>query len=128
MRRRDVLGLVAGLAAARGAQAAEVQTRRVEGAVAAVEIAWDRWGIPHVTAQTMEDAFFGQGYAAATLRMWQMDLARRRALGRLAVVFGATFVPFDMAARTVAFRGDMAAEWGHHDSGCRHSRGPGCGG
>lgn len=115
MHRREMLAAMAGLATGGVAQAAVATTERVDGVAAPVEIAWDRWGIPHVTARSIEDAFFGQGYAAATLRLWQMDLQRRRALGRLAVVFGPAFVPFDIAARTVAFRGPIEAEWGHHD-------------
>lgn len=114
MRRRDVIGLAAGLAAV-GEVRSEVRGERVEGIGATMEIAWDRWGIPHINAESQEDAFFGQGYAAASMRLWQMDLARRRSLGRLAVAFGAEFVPFDIAARTVAFRGDVEAEWRHQD-------------
>ena len=117
MRRRDVVAgaaaLGASLGAAGGARAQTVE--RVQGLGAPLSIGWDRWGIPHVEAGSVADAFFGQGYAVATLRLWQMDLARRRTLGRLAAVFGPAFVPFDVAARTVRFRGDVAAEWAHHD-------------
>ncbi len=120
MRRREVLGAAAGMALGAGAGGgvpggAAVRTQIVAGLGAAVEIAWDRWGIAHISAGSQADAFFGQGYAAAVLRLWQMDLQRRRALGRLAVAFGPDFVPYDVAARTVAFRGDVAAEWAHHD-------------
>jgi penicillin amidase len=59
----------------------------------------------------VNDAFFGQGYAAATLRLWQVDILRRRWLGRLAEVFGATFVPFDQAARLFLYRGPLEEEW-----------------
>ena len=54
---------------------------------------------------------FGQGYAAATLRLWQLDVLRRRQLGRLAEVFGPSFVPFDQAARLFLYRGPLDAEW-----------------
>ena len=67
----------------------------------------DRWGVPHITARSIEDAFIGQGYTAATLRLWQMDLGRRRGLGQLAAVMGPAFVPFDHAARQVLYRGDV---------------------
>jgi penicillin amidase len=87
------------------------ETRRVAGLAAPVEIVSDRHGIPHISAAGIEDAFFGQGYAAAALRLWQIDLAHRRGLGRLAAAFGPDFVPFDQAARRLLFRGDMAAEW-----------------
>lgn len=115
--RRQSLSLAAaaGIAPQAQAEGTREQTQRVRGPHGPVNIAWDRWGIPHITAMSTEDAFFGQGYAAACARLWQMDLNRRRALGRLAVAFGPDFVPHDIAARTVAFRGEIAAEWGHHD-------------
>ena len=47
------------------------QTREatVRGIAAPLDIAIDRWGIPHISAGSVNDAFFGQGYAAATLRL-----------------------------------------------------------
>ncbi len=98
-----LLGLFAGPALA--------ETVRVDGLGAPVEITTDRWGVPHIGAQSQADAFFGQGYAAASNRLWQMDIARRRMLGRMAVAFGPDFLPLDVAARTLLFRGDLAAEW-----------------
>ena len=62
--------------------AAMAETRSVAALAAPIEIVTDREGIPHITAATIEDAFFGQGYAAASARLWQMDIGRRRALGR----------------------------------------------
>lgn len=83
----------------------------VQGIGATLDIAIDRWGIPHISAGSVNDAFFGQGYAAATLRLWQIDIVRRRGLGRLAAVFGPTFVPFDQAARLFLYRGPIEQEW-----------------
>ncbi|MEA2802647.1 MAG: penicillin amidase [Rhodospirillaceae bacterium] len=93
--------------------AATGQTREaaVRGIAAPLDIAIDRWGIPHISAGSVNDAFFGQGYAAATLRLWQLDILRRRQLGRLAEVFGPAFVPFDQAARLVLYRGPLDEEW-----------------
>lgn len=51
-------------------------------------IARDKYGIPHIYTQDEDDLFFGQGYAAAQDRLWQMDLWRRAAAGRLAEVLG----------------------------------------
>jgi penicillin amidase len=112
MRRRGLLKGAAVLAGAmRAVPAFAASDMAMQGLSAPVEIVTDRHGIPHITAQTIPDAFFGQGYAAATHRLWQMDLSRRRGLGRLAAAFGPDFVPFDIAARTMLFRGDLAAEW-----------------
>src|SRR5471030_2654419 len=89
------------------------QTREaaVQGLSAPLDISIDRWGIPHVSAANVNDAFFGQGYAAATLRLWQLDIAHRRQLGRLAEAFGPNFVPFDQAARLFLYRGPLDVEW-----------------
>jgi penicillin G amidase len=83
----------------------------VQGLSAKLEITVDRWGIPHISAGNVNDAFFGQGYTAAMMRLWQLDLNHRRQLGRLAEVFGPTFVPYDQAARLFLYRGPLAEEW-----------------
>ncbi|KYK23272.1 hypothetical protein AYK25_10170, partial [Thermoplasmatales archaeon SM1-50] len=43
----------------------------------------DSYGVPHVYAETKEEIAFGVGYAIAEDRLWQADLFRREATGRL---------------------------------------------
>ncbi len=43
----------------------------------------DEYGVPHVFASTYENLSFGVGYAIAEDRLWQADLFRREATGRL---------------------------------------------
>jgi penicillin G amidase len=76
-----------------------------------VEVLRDPWGIAHVYAQTVDDLFFAQGFVAAQDRLWQMEVWRRIAEGRLAEVAGPDYVARDMFARLLAYRGDMEAEW-----------------
>ena len=83
----------------------------VDGVDRPVEIIVDRWGVPHIYAQTQRDAFFAQGFNAARDRLFHIDLWRRRGLGRLAEVFGEAHVERDRAARLFLYRGDMRAEW-----------------
>lgn len=64
-------------------------TLKVAGLTAAVTIYRDAYGIAHVRAANELDAWFGQGYAAAQDRLWQMEMDRRRASGRWAEVAGA---------------------------------------
>src|SRR5258706_14185748 len=90
---------------------APVETLRVPGLKAAVEIRIDRWGVPHIYAKTQADLFFAQGFNAARDRLFQIDLWRRRGLGQLAEVFGPSFVDQDRAARLFLYRGDMDREW-----------------
>jgi penicillin amidase len=89
----------------------ERHTRVVRGLSSPVEILVDRWGVPHIYASSSHDAFFAQGFNAARDRLWQIDLWRRRGLGRLAEVFGPDFVKRDRAARLFLYRGDMRPEW-----------------
>ena len=48
----------------------------------------DRYGIPRIFAENRRDLFFGLGYAVAEDRLFQMDLHRRIALGRLSEILG----------------------------------------
>ncbi len=75
------------------------------------EIRIDTWGIPHVRAASRRDAFFVQGFSAARERLWQLDIWRKRGLGRMAADFGPGFLAQDRAARLFLYRGDMDAEW-----------------
>jgi penicillin amidase len=43
----------------------------------------DEYGVPHVFAETREELAYGVGYAIAEDRLWQADLFRREATGRL---------------------------------------------
>ena len=81
------------------------------GLSAEVEILIDRFGVPHIYAESLDDVFYAQGWNAARDRLWQLDLWKRRGDGTLAEVFGSEFVEKDRAARLFLFRGDMHAEW-----------------
>lgn len=81
------------------------------GLAAEVEILVDRWGVPHIYADSLDDVFYAQGWNAARDRLWQLDLWKRRGDGTLSEVFGREFVEKDRAARLFLFRGDMHAEW-----------------
>ncbi|WP_298045661.1 penicillin acylase family protein [uncultured Citricoccus sp.] len=76
-----------------------------------VEVLVDRWGVPHIYAQSRMDAYVAQGFQAARDRLFQIDLWRRRGLGRLSEVLGPGHVPQDRATRLFLYRGDMRAEW-----------------
>lgn len=97
----------------RSAVAAPVSRPRqvtAAGLSAPIEIIDDPWGVPHIRAQSIPDAYFGQGYVVARDRLFQIDLSHRRELGRLAEVFGPQFAAHDAVARLFLFRGDLEAE------------------
>jgi len=58
------------------------------GLIGEVTIRRDRWGVAHIAAGNEMDAWFGQGFAAAHDRLWQMEYDRRRAMGRWAEAAG----------------------------------------
>lgn len=60
-----------------------------------VEVYYDTYGIPHIYAQEEEDAFRSLGYVHAQDRLWQMELIRRIAEGKLSQVFGKDLVDTD---------------------------------
>ena len=49
---------------------------------------FDDYGVPHIYAATQKDAMTTLGYVHAQDRLWQMELMRRIAPGRLAEIFG----------------------------------------
>jgi penicillin G amidase len=66
-----------------------------------VEIRRDEWGIPHIWAQNEHDLYFAAGFAVAQDRLWQLDLFRRAATGRLSEIMGEPAIAIDELARTV---------------------------
>jgi penicillin amidase len=77
---------------------------RVPGLDREASVYRDRWSIPHIRAATSGDAFFALGYVHAQDRLWQMDAARMRMLGRWSEWVG----PGGVAADTLARRLDVA--------------------
>ena len=114
--------IAAGLASAAAAQDSTAVKREawaVAGLNAPAQMVVDHWGVPHIFAASARDAFFLQGYNAARDRLWQIDLWRKRGLGRLSASFGPSYVAQDRAARLFLYRGDMAAEWAAYGAGAR---------
>jgi penicillin amidase len=77
----------------------------VRGLSGDVEVIRDRWGVPHIYAGSAEDLFFAQGYVTAQDRLWQMEMWRRAAEGRLAEILGPAALPRDRQARLLKYRG-----------------------
>ena len=66
-----------------------LSTIRTEAEIpGSVELVRDRWGVPHVFAETDAGAMFGLGYATAQDRAFQMHYMLRIVQGRLAEVAG----------------------------------------
>ena len=74
-------------------------TPTVKGLDGPVEVYRDGYGVPHVRARSAHGAFFGQGFATAQDRLWQMDYDRRRAYGRWAEFAGGAALEQDTQMR-----------------------------
>jgi len=74
---------------------------RLSGLKAPVTVARDDLGIPHITADSEEDAYFALGFVHAQDRLWQMEIQRRLGAGRLAEVVGEKALPTDKFMRTL---------------------------
>ncbi len=70
-----------------------------------VEIIRDSYGVPRILARTENDALFALGYVHASDRLWQMDLSRRLAQGRLAERFGKRALATDKLMRALDLDG-----------------------
>ena len=73
----------------------------IEGIQNEVEILWDKWGIPHVYGNSVEDVFFTQGYIHARHRLFQMELYRRLTTGELSEVVGEAMIDSDKHYKTI---------------------------
>src|ERR1039458_7816945 len=67
----------------------------LRGLHAAVSVQRDEFGVPHIFADDEVDAYRALGYAQAEDRLFQLDLMRHVASGRLAEWFGPSLLPYD---------------------------------
>lgn len=56
---------------------------------------FDDYGVPHIYATNEHDAMIALGYVHAQDRLWQMELMRRIAPGKLSEIFGSTMLKND---------------------------------
>jgi penicillin amidase len=83
----------------------------VSGLRAPVEVLFDGHGVPHVYASGAEDAWFTAGLMHARDRLWQMELYRRAARGRLSEILGERTLPIDRRFISLDLAGAAEAEW-----------------
>ncbi|MCP5094404.1 MAG: penicillin acylase family protein [Chloroflexi bacterium] len=89
----------------------------ISGIHAPIEILRDRWGVPHIYAQTERDLFFAQGFTHAQDRLFQMDLNRRIGAGRLSELVGPPGISTDRIARTLGWPRVIQAQLDGGDDG-----------
>lgn len=73
---------------------------KLQGLEAPVEVLRDPWGVPHIYAKSNHDLLFAQGFVQAQDRLWQMEINRRLASGRLSEIIGPETLSIDRLLRT----------------------------
>lgn len=74
---------------------------RIKGLHASVQIIRDKWGVPHIYAENLDDLLCAEGYVHAQDRLWHMELNRRIGHGRLAEIFGKVAADTDRMLRVI---------------------------
>jgi penicillin amidase len=111
---RSLAGLGAGVAKALAVAGSGRAYPRVDGGLEVdglerrATITRDRFGVPHVEAASEADAIFGQGFVQAQDRLFQLELFRRAAAGRLAEVLGPSALEPDRFMRRLGIAGRAA--------------------
>lgn len=72
-----------------------------------VEVKYDKYGIPHIYAQSERDAYLTLGWVHAQDRLFQMEMIRRVAYGQLSEILGEPLIDFDKSMLTLGI-GEMA--------------------
>jgi penicillin amidase len=83
----------------------------IPGLSAPVAISFDADGIPRIRAANATDAAAALGFVHARDRMFQMDLMRRAASGRLSEIAGAATLPFDRTMRVLGLGRRAVADY-----------------
>lgn len=87
------------------------QSASLPGLSGPVDIAYDADWVPRIHAQTDLDAAEALGFLHARDRMFQLDLMRRAASGRLSEIVGPVTLPMDRMVRTLGLRRRAVADF-----------------
>ena len=91
-------------------QTARIPGFSTPGLLAPAQVAFDADGIPRIRAASATDAAAALGFVHARDRMFQMELMRRAASGRLSELAGAATLRIDRLTRTLGLRRRAEAE------------------
>jgi penicillin amidase len=74
---------------------------RLSGLASEVRVTRDGYGVPAISASNRRDLFFALGFVTAQDRLFQMELSRRTAVGRLSEWLGAEAAATDSLMRKI---------------------------
>ena len=83
---------------------------RLKGLQESVSVSYDNYGVPHIKAKNDHDLFLAFGYVHAQDRLFQMEMTRRLAQGKLSEVLGIDLIAVDKLYRTLGI-GTFAKKW-----------------
>src|SRR3984957_14674331 len=95
------------------------QQARIAGLSGPVDIGFDPHGIPRIRAASRTDAAAALGFMHARDRMFQMELMRRAASGRLSEIAGPATLTIDRMMRTLGLRQHAVADFATLPPGTR---------
>lgn len=78
-------------------------TAEIRALAGPVVVSFDARDVPYIEANGEDDAYAAQGYVVARERMFQMEMMRLAAEGKMASVFGISALPSDRLMRTLGF-------------------------
>jgi penicillin G amidase len=93
---------------------------RLAGISQPVEVLRDAYGVPHISAKSLRDAMVALGFVHAQDRLWQMEMNRRLAAGRLAEILGPSALEADRFLRTIGIHRAAKANLKHLDEETRN--------
>jgi penicillin amidase len=96
-------------------------TLSLPGLGAPVVIARDAHGIPLITAQSEDDAYFALGYVHAQDRLFQMEMMRRQGQGRIGELIGANGLASDRFMRTLGLYKRAEEDFRGLDAATQHA-------
>lgn len=77
----------------------------------ATEIIWDKWGVPHIYAQSDSAAFYAEGYAQMHLHANLILELYGKSRGRAAEYWGKNYLENDLLIHRLGFP-ELAKKWG----------------
>ncbi len=76
---------------------------KVAGLSSDARVLRDKHGVPHIFANTFNDAYAALGYVHASDRLFQMEMMRRAGAGRLSEILGRDLINYDRKMRALGF-------------------------
>lgn len=95
----------------RGGLAVDTGRLYLHSLKATTTITRDSHGVVHIEGKSERDIYFAMGFAHAQDRMWQLELERRVAAGRLSETFGERTIRQDIWFRTLGLYAAAATAW-----------------